>query len=62
MKKYLFIWLLIIFAGNIYAHQPDVSTTLLSQQPNNQWVLQVKAALTAFKHEIATSFPKETIK
>ena len=60
MKKLFFIISLIVFAGNAYAHQPDVSTTLLTQQTNNQWILQVKAALTAFKYEVTDSYPKES--
>lgn len=49
-----------IFAGNIFAHQADVSTTLLSQQTNGQWILQIKASLSAFKQEVTTSYPEET--
>ncbi len=59
MKNFLFNLILLLFAGNVCAHQPDVSTTLLSQQDNNVWVLQVKASLTAYEFEVAKSFPED---
>lgn len=34
------------------AHQPDLSTTLLVEKGENEWVLQVRASLTAFEYEI----------
>lgn len=56
MKRYFLCWMLFFFTANIYAHQPDVSTTLLSQQANDQWIIQVKAALTAFKYEVISNY------
>lgn len=42
-----------IFAN---AHQPDISSTILSEQENTKWILQVRSALTAFEYEIKTHF------
>jgi hypothetical protein len=46
--------LLVSFFAN--AHQPDTSTTMLVETENNTWVLQIKASLTAFQHEVKTHF------
>lgn len=51
--------LFIFFAGTISAHQPDVSSTMLSQQANKQWALQIRASLDAYKYEAAT-LPKKS--
>ncbi|MFK7809203.1 MAG: hypothetical protein AB8F74_15475 [Saprospiraceae bacterium] len=58
MKKYFLQVILLLYSINLLAHSPDVSTTLLSEQENGKWVLQVKAALTAFEYEVATAFPE----
>lgn len=42
------------------AHSPDVSTTLLVQQDDNKWVLQIRAALTAFEYVVAEEFGKSS--
>lgn len=39
-----------------FAHNPDVSTTMLVEKENNQWILQISASLTAFQQEIKTHF------
>jgi len=31
-------------------HSPDVSSTMLVEQKDGTWVLQIRSALTAFKH------------
>ncbi|MEO9511347.1 MAG: hypothetical protein ABJN84_05475 [Flavobacteriaceae bacterium] len=41
----------------LLAHQPDLSTTMLMERENGQWVLQLSAALTAFQHEIKMNYP-----
>lgn len=40
------------------AHQPDISSTMLSETSKGKWVLQVRAALTAFEYEVAHSYPE----
>ncbi len=52
MKKYITSLLLgfISFLG--FAHQPEVSSTVLAHKENNVWVVQISASLTAFQQEI----------
>lgn len=38
------------------AHSPDVSSTMLVQQKDGSWILQIKAALTAFEFEIKVRY------
>ena len=38
------------------AHQPDVSSTMLSQLEDGRWVVQVRASLTAFEFEVHKRF------
>ncbi len=38
------------------AHQPDLSSTILVEQGENNWVLQVRAALTAFEYEVEANY------
>lgn len=56
MKKY--VLLLVAFGYTIagFAHNPNVSTTMLVERENNNWVLQISASLTAFQQEIRTHF------
>ncbi len=44
--------ILLIFSWVAKAHQTDLSTTLLVEKGENEWVLQVRASLTAFEYEI----------
>lgn len=41
-----------------YAHQPDISSTILAEKEEGQWVLQIRAALTAFDYEVEARFGK----
>ena len=59
MTKYIIIIFSFICSISARAHQPDLSSTMLVQQENNQWVLQIRAALTAFEYEVEASFGKE---
>lgn len=52
MKKYILSLVLFLSALNAQAHHVDVSSTMLVEQENNSWVLQIKTALTAFEQEI----------
>jgi len=36
----------------LFAHQPDLSNVIISKTPNNQIILQVNSALTAFQQEV----------
>ena len=51
------------FSLAVFAHNPDVSTTVLVEKEQGIWVLQISASLTAFQQEIRTHFtetPYET--
>ena len=63
MNKLLLVLSLALVTIKGFAHQPDVSTTMLVEKENNTWVLQISASLTAFQQEIRTHFsetPYET--
>jgi len=45
-----------------YAHNPDVSTTMLVEKENNIWVLQISSSLTAFQQEVRTHFSETPYK
>lgn len=49
----IFVLLILTFSSwTLIAHSPDVSTTMLVQQKDGTWILQIKSALTAFEREI----------
>jgi len=43
---------------NVQAHQSTLSSTLLVEQGENEWILQVRSALTAFEYEVEAHFGK----
>jgi hypothetical protein len=45
-----------------FAHNPDVSTTMLVEKENNIWVLQISSSLTAFQQEVRTHFAETPYK
>ena len=56
MKTYIAILVfgLVSFSG--FAHQSEMSSTVLAKNDNNVWALQISASLTAFQQEINTHF------
>lgn len=56
MKNLTLLGCVLLFSIKVFAHQPDISTTMLVQQKDNSWKLQVSASLTAFQQEINTHF------
>jgi hypothetical protein len=61
MKYYLFlIAMLATFVG--YAHQSDLSTSVLSKTPDGKYVLQITSSLTAFEGEINYLYSKNAYK
>lgn len=68
MKKGIFIsylfastMLLALFYSFTNAvHQPEVSSTMLVEQENGTWILQVRAALTAFEYAVHTHYGKDS--
>ncbi len=55
MTRYLIILGFLFVSLTSQAHQPDISTTMLVEQ-GDQWLLQVRASLTAFQYEVRTHF------
>lgn len=43
------------FSSLAIAHQPDISSTMLADKGDGEWVMQIRAALTAFEYEIKNS-------
>jgi len=59
MKWFLGFFLLInVFS--LQAHQPDLSSTMLVEREDSTWILQVRAAMTAFEYEVKVQFPDST--
>lgn len=52
MFRYILVFVVLAVSHTLYAHQPDQSSTMLVEKGNGDWVLQVRAALTAFEYEI----------
>lgn len=62
MKKYILTLGILFFSLFTTAHQPDISTTMLAQQADDSWILQVSTALTAFEYEVHSQFGKDSYK
>lgn len=58
--KLLIVYSLLLSSLGVYAHQSDVSTTMLAEQENGTWLVQISASLTAFQHEIQMHYPDYT--
>lgn len=52
MNRVIILLCALCMSLGLQAHQPDLSSTLLVEHEKDQWVLQVRASLTAFKYEI----------
>lgn len=64
MKKLLILSLLIGMTLSIRAHNPQISTLVLVQQPNKQWHLMVGSSLSAFQYALQSKEllnPSDTI-
>lgn len=58
--KYLMIFACLIgITGSLQAHQPDISTTMLVERGEGQWLLQINASLTAFQYEVRAYFGED---
>jgi len=56
IKRVLAILLVCLCSLSLKAHQPDLSSTVLVEKENNEWIIQIRAALTAFEYEIKTNY------
>lgn len=62
MAKY-FLFLSALFCSfTNTVHQPELSSTMLVEREDGNWVLQVRAALTAFEYEVHTRYGKDSYK
>ena len=59
MHKIFGLISILFISWSAQAHQPDVSSTMLIDQGENKWVLQVRAAMTAFEYEVEQHFGKD---
>lgn len=56
MNRILIMLCVLFISLGVKAHQPDLSSTILVEQGENKWILQVRAALTAYEYEIEQHF------
>lgn len=56
MKNWFSLFLILFAFAPLQAHQADVSSTMLVEQENNTWLLNIRAAFTAFEYEIHTHY------
>lgn len=62
MKKIALVIIFLTTSLLMQAHQPDISTTMLVQQENDTWVLQITGSLTAFQQEVRSHFAETPYK
>ena len=60
MYRFIMLLSLLLGFGTVQAHQPDLSSTILSEQGKDKWVLQVRGALTGFEYEIHENFGEDS--
>jgi hypothetical protein len=60
--KYLIMVFTVLMSLNMEAHQPDVSTVILSEDEHGKLILQMNGALTAFEGEIDYIYSKNAYK
>ena len=54
--RYTIALSLLFMSIGVSAHSPDVSSTMLVEESEDKWILQIRAALTAFEYEIEYNF------
>lgn len=54
--KNILTLVVICFTFVAQAHNPDLSSTALVEQSENNWVLHIRAALTAFEYEVDKNY------
>ena len=57
--KSLLLFLLLLASTATFAHQADLSTTLLVERADGKWELHLVASLTAFQYEVQTHYGKD---
>lgn len=56
MLRFCILIFSLVASNSLFAHQPDKSSTMLVEKEDGKWVLQVRAALTAFEYEVKHTF------
>lgn len=60
--KYIAFMLAMLMSGQSHAHQPALSTMILSKTVDGKYVLQINSSLTAFEGEIDYLYSKNSYK
>ena len=55
-REFFLLLGLLCLSLSAYAHQPELSSTILAEKGDNEWVLQIRASLTAFEYEVKARF------
>lgn len=58
MKKWFLGLTLFLITWSVQAHQTEISSTMLVEQDNKTWVVQIRSALAAFDQTIQANYPK----
>ena len=62
MLRYILLTITTLTSSALYAHQPDRSSTMLVEKAEGEWILQVRAALTAFEYEVHVNYGEDSYK
>ncbi len=60
MKYLIFCLFSMTFIDSTFAHQPDRSSTMVIEQADGTWLLQIKSAMTAFEYEVHQTFGEKS--
>lgn len=61
--KYLVLVIVFFFSTILVrAHQPDISTVMIVQKDDGSWIVQIRAALTAFQQEVRKHYAETPYK
>jgi hypothetical protein len=52
----MLILALLLLSLGAKAHSPDISSTMFAEESDGNWILLIRAALTAFEYEIESNF------
>ncbi|GGZ13107.1 hypothetical protein GCM10007049_01090 [Echinicola pacifica] len=56
----LFSLMAIGYSHAVMAHDPDISSLALVEQPNGGWMIQLNASMTAFQYEVRQAFGEDS--
>jgi len=60
MIRFTLLALFTLLSFHSFAHQPDLSSTMLVEVEKGKWILQVRSSLTAFEQEVHHHFGYES--